>query len=305
MVVYGASAPRLVEVVDRAFQEIDRLDGLMSHYQPESELCGINREAARQSVVVTPELFRLLEECFRYSRETDGAFDITIGPLMKLWGFFQKCGRMPARPELAQTLARIGYGHVKLDAAARTAAFDQAGIEFDLGAIGKGYAVDRAVAMLRAGGIARALVSSGTSSIYALGAAPGEQGWQVSVCHPLDRRKEACSVRLRDLSISISGGYEQCFLLDGRLYSHLLDPRSGAPVEGMLMTAVIAESSAASDALSTAFFVSGVEHTRLYLRRHPNLAAILYEPGASMHSVEQTMLKSRMVKLAADRLVTM
>ncbi len=170
--------------------------------------------------------------------------------------------------------------------------FDQPGIEFDLGAIGKGYAVDRAVSILRSAGVTQALVSSGTSSIYALGAPPGEPGWNVSVCHPFDRRKEACSLLLRDLSISISGVYEQCFALDGKLYSHLLDPRCGAPVENMLMTVVIAESNTAGDALSTAFFVGGVEQARQYLRHHPDLTAIFYMPGASAGAVEEISLQS-------------
>jgi thiamine biosynthesis lipoprotein len=303
IVVYGDGASMLAGAVDAAFREIDRLDSLMSVFKPASELCKINREASRQSVVVTPELFRLLQKCLRYSQDTGGAFDVTVGPLMKLWGFFQKSCRMPAKEELAQTLKRVGYRHVRLDARERTVAFDCPGIEFDLGAAGKGYAVDRAVAMLRAAGVKRALISSGTSSIYALGAPPGEQGWQISVCHPLERRNEACSLRLRDLSISFSGGYEQCFVLNGKMYTHLLDPRTGTPVEQMLMTAVLAESNTASDALSTAFFAAGVEQAKVYLRHHSNLAAIFYWPGASAHSVEQTMLKSRVVKLAAQRWV--
>ncbi len=104
IVAFGPSPPFLQEVVDRAFREIDRLDALMSHYKPESELCGINREASRQRVVVSPELFKLLEDCLHCSEETGGAFDITIGPLMKLWGFFQRGGRMPAKAELTKTL---------------------------------------------------------------------------------------------------------------------------------------------------------------------------------------------------------
>jgi FAD:protein FMN transferase len=292
IVAYAADASRLAQVVDHAFQEIDRLDNLMSHYNPESELCAINREAARQSVAATPEMFALLEESLRYSQETGGAFDITVGPLMKLWGFFQKCGRIPPKTELARTLKRIGYRQVHLHAAKRTVAFDRPEIELDLGAIGKGYAVDRVVDMLRAAGIARALVSSGASSIYALGAPPRRQGWQISICHPLHRQKQVRSLRLKNLSISISGGAEQCFVLDGKLYTHLLDPRSGVPVEHTLMTVVLAESNTAGDALSTAFHVAGVEPTRRYLRHHPDLAAILYRRSASARGVEEICLRS-------------
>ncbi len=286
--------------MDGAFQEIDRLDSLMSHYRPDSEVCKINREAVRQPVVVSPELFELLQNCLKYSRDTNGAFDITVGPLMKLWGFFQGCGRIPAHSELIDTLRRTGYRHVMLRPESRAIALDEPAIELDLGAIGKGYAVDRAVAILRAEGIARALISSGSSSIYALGAPPGEQGWEVSICHPLDRRNQARTLRLQNLSVSISGAHEQRFVRDGKVYGHLLDPRTGMPVEKVLMTVVLAESNTASDALSTAFFVAGADQTRAYLEDHPNLTVFLYLSTASPRQMEETRLASSVHRLPAD-----
>ncbi len=150
----------------KSFQEIDRLDNLMSHYKPESELSMINREAFHQTVAVTPELFNLLQDSLRFSEETSGAFDITVGPLMKSWGFFRGWGRLLEQSELDEALKRTGYRNVRLDAAAPTLRFGEPGIELDLGAIGKGYAVDRVVEILRAEDTS-ALVSSGTSSIYA------------------------------------------------------------------------------------------------------------------------------------------
>jgi thiamine biosynthesis lipoprotein len=305
IIAYGASLVSLEDAVDRAFEEIDRLDNLMSHYKPDSEVCAINREAYRQAVIVTPELFNLLEDSFRYSEATGGAFDITVGPLMKAWGFFRGWGRLPEPGELEQALKRIGYQHVRLDAATRTLAFDEAGVELDLGAIGKGYAVDRAIETLRVAGVTCALVSSGTSSIYALGSPPGGLGWEISVCDPMDRRKQACSLWLQNLSISISGDYEQSFVLDGKLYTHILNPRTGRPVENMLMTVVVAASNTASDALSTAFFVAGVERSRAFLEHHPNLHAIFYRPGGSPRSFEQTVVQSSVTHLRADRFMRM
>jgi FAD:protein FMN transferase len=296
---YGASSVFLKEAVRRAFREIDRLNHLMSHYRPESELSALNRNAHRKRVVVTHELFKIIEASLRYSEETHGAFDITVGSLMKSWGFFRRCGRMPSPPELAQALKQTGYRHVKLDAAARTVGFDKPGIELDLGAIGKGYAVDRAVEILRKEGIVQALVSSGTSSIYALGSPPGKHGWEVSVCHPRDRRKTTCSLRLEDLSVSISGDCENFFEIEDRIYSHLMDPNTGMPVQDILMTAVVSPSATQSDALSTSFLIGGVAKSRSYLECHPNLAAIVYRRAGSADRVEQLALKSKVTNIPA------
>lgn len=305
VIAYGQCFISLEKAVQKAFREVDRLNSIMSHYKPESELCAISRGAWRQEVVVTAELFKLLEESLRYSEETTGAFDVTIGPLMKSWGFFRGWGRLPSSTELAQALQRIGYRHIRLNTAARTIRFDQPGIELDLGAIGKGYAVDRAVEVLRGEGITQALVSSGTSSIHALGSPPGEQGWKISVCHPLDRRKKVCSLRLQNLSISVSGDYEQFFQLDGKIYTHIIDPRTGMPAEGILMTAVISPSASESDALSTSFFVAGIESSRAYLDRHPNLTALLYTAVPFQRTVEQVMLKSGAMKLPVNSFAIM
>ena len=305
VVAYGANSAFLEELLSRAFNEIDRLNDAMSHYKTDSELSIINREGARQKVIVTPELFKLLESCIHFSEETDGAFDITIGPLMKSWGFFRGWGRLPSPTELADVRKRIGYRHIQLDSAARTIGFDEPGIELDLGAIAKGYAVDRVIEILSAAGVTRALVSAGTSSIYALGAPPDKQGWGISIRDPLNARESARLLRLQNLSISISGDYENFFEVDGRIYAHILDPIRGQPAEEMSMTVVISSSATQGDALSTSFFVGGVERSRAYLKRHPDLTAIFYIPNRSSHSFEEIVLKSTVMKLPTDRFATM
>jgi thiamine biosynthesis lipoprotein len=302
---YGDHSAQLKEVVDRAFREIDRLNSEMSHYKPESELSAINREAFRHRVVVTPGLFKLLEDCLRYSKETGGIFDITIGPLMKAWGFFQGWGRFPSQTELTEVMKRVGYRHVTLDAATRTIEFDAPGVDLDFGAIGKGYAVDRVVKILRSEGVLQALVSSGASSIYALGAPPGKEGWEISVCHPFDRRKTVCRLRLQNLSISVSGDLEKFFESNGKIYSHIMDPRNGMPTEDRLMTVVISSSATQGDALSTSFLVGGITQSREYLKHHSNLTAIFYIPVRSTREVEELVLKSSEIKVAVDRLARM
>ena len=305
VVVYGSNSDYLEGVTNLVFQEIDQLDDQMSNYKPSSELSAINREAARQAVIVEPRLFKLIQDSLEYSRESGGAFDITVGPLMKSWGFFRGKGRLPSKSELAQVLKRIGYQHIKLDASERTIQFDTPGIEIDLGAIAKGYSVGRAVDILRDNGIKVALISSGTSSLYALGSPPGEHGWQISVRNPLDTGKAACVLRLQNLSLAVSGDYEKFFKLGGKTYAHIMDPHTGRPVENMLSTAVVSPSATDSDALSTSFFVEGPHAARHYLTRHPNLTAVFFLPGATSHTFKQVVLRSNAIKLPGDAFFSM
>lgn len=303
IVTYGSNAEYLEEVTEQAFGEIDRLDHQMSTYRPESELSLINRQAYRQRVVVEPRLFNLLERSLRFSEETGGAFDMTVGPLMKAWGFFRGRGRLPQSSELARVLRRVGYRHVKLDAARRTIHFDEPGIEIDLGGIAKGYAVDEVVKILKSEGIHQALVSSGTSSVYALGSPPGQKGWKISVRNPLHLKQAACVLRLQNVSLSVSGDYEKFFKLGGKTYAHIMDPHTGMPVENMLSTVVISPSATDSDALSTAFFVEGIKRSRVYLQHHSNLTAIFYLPRHARHAFHQVILKSLVTNLPAGSLV--
>lgn len=264
----------------------------MSHYKAESEVSRINRKAGREAVLVEPRLFRLLEESIRYSQETGGAFDITVGPLMKAWGFFRGQGRRPSRSELARIMDGVGYRHIQLARDQRTIRFDVDGLELDLGGIAKGYAVDRAVDILRSQGVAVALVSSGTSSIYALGAPPGERAWQITLRDPFEARKAGDVVHLKNYSLAVSGTYEKFFRLHGKTYTHILDARTGQPAMNMLATAVLGPQAMESDALSTSFFVLGVEGSRKYLASHPQLAVLFYAPSSAERGFRRVVLQS-------------
>ena len=200
-VVYGRELARLREAAAAALDEVDRIDRLMSNYKNDSELSRVNREAAKAPVKVDPELFDFIAECLRYSRESEGAFDITVGPLMKAWGFFRGEGRMPSEAELAEARSRVGYRRVILNQKDGTIFFDRAGVELDLGGIAKGYAVDRAVAVLKRYGVTSALLSAGGSTIYALGAPPGKPAWEIEVQDPVERGKIAMRIRLKDRAL--------------------------------------------------------------------------------------------------------
>jgi len=302
VVVYGQDRDYLAEVVNQVFEEVDRLDGQMSNYKPESELSVINREAAQREVTVEPRLFRLIQYSVQASQESGGDFDITVGPLMKLWGFFRGQGRLPSPAQIAPVLKRIGYRHVHLDAARRTIHFDQSGVELDLGGIAKGYAVDQAVEILRSNGVAAALVSSGTSSIYALGSPPGERGWKVTVRDPFRAGKAADVFRLRNFALSTSGNYEKFFKIGGKTYCHIMDPHTGRPVQNMLSTVAAVPTGTESETLTKIFFVGGVDKSRPYLGSHPNAIGVFYQPGEQQQTFKRTLLRSKSFQISSDSL---
>ena len=243
--------------LEAAFEEIERVEEALSNYRASSELSRINRLAAQQEVTTDPEVFALLEAALAHGRRSDGAFDITVGPLMRAWGFFRGDGRYPTSEELRRAAEIVGQDKVQLEAATRTVRFIVPGVELDPGAIGKGYAVDRAVKILTEAGIEAALVNAGSSTLYAMNSPPGKNGWTVRVRNPKDRPQTVATVTLRNESLSTSGVYEKFFQLGGRRYCHVMDPRTGMPVQGVLQTTLIASDSTTTDALSNAMFVMG------------------------------------------------
>lgn len=275
---YGPDAETLPRTVEEAFDEVDRIDRMMSHYKAESPLSRVNREAARHPVTVDRELFDFIAGAMRYNRDSEGAFDITVGPLMRAWGFFGGDGRMPTAEELGAARRRVGAGHVTLNESATSIGFDVAGVELDLGGIAKGYAVDRVVGLLRVRRISAALISAGGSTIYGLGAPPGRDGWDVMIQDPVDPQKVARTIRLKDRALSVAGSAEKSFETGGVRYSHIMDPRTGSPVQGVLSVAVLASSGTAGDALDNAFFVLGPAGSRKYLKQLPGTEVFFFLP---------------------------
>jgi thiamine biosynthesis lipoprotein len=280
VIAYGREGQEIKQIVREALDEVDRIDRLMSHYKKDSPLSEINRNAAKGPVRVEAELFDFISECSKYSRESDGAFDITVGPLMKAWGFFRDEGRLPSDSELSKARANTGYRHIILDEKERTVRFDRDGVELDLGGIAKGYAVDRAVALLKSRGIERALVSAGGSTIYGLGSPPDSSGWEIEIQDPIDHRKTAATINLNNRALSVSGSYEKFFEVDGVRYSHIMDPRTGLPVQGLLSVAVVAETGTAGDALDNVFYVLGIEKSRKLIQQYPVTEVIFFLPDS-------------------------
>ena len=258
IVVYGSDQAAVNQAIDAAFDEAHRLDELLSNYKPASEWSRINREAAVHPVAVSPELFQLLSDCTDYSSASEGAFDLTVGPLMRAWGFFGGTHHVPSPEQLRDALQRVGYQHVRLNAWNQTVYFDRSGVEIDPGGVGKGYAVDRMVAILRTRGVRNALLAASGSSIYGLGNPPDEpRGWPISIADPWDHRNNAAQVFLKDMSLSTSGAYEKSFRVAGHRYSHIMDPRQGAPAENAVQVTVLAPRTIDSEVWAKPYFIQG------------------------------------------------
>ena len=246
---------------EEALDEIERIENLLSLYRPHTEIAQLNARAAREWVRVSTPVFRLLELARRLSEETGGAFDITAGPLIRCWGFQGGSGHKPTPEEIAEARACVGMNLVEMNASERSVRFTRAGVSLDLGAIGKGYAIDRAIEILREAGVTSALLHGGTSTTAAIGAPPDAAAWNIAVDLPATDATSPPTrlavVPLRDESLSVSAVWGRSFQSGDQRFGHVLDPRSGQPVQGTLLAALVLPSATESDALSTALLLEG------------------------------------------------
>jgi thiamine biosynthesis lipoprotein len=266
-----------------AFDEIEAVEDRLTIYREASEVIELNHSAADGEVAVSDELFALLQLAKKLHHETEGAFDITGTPLSRVWGFFKRAGRLPSEEEISVALAGVGMEHVKLTAASKTVEFTQPGVEINFNALGKGYALDRAAAMLAERGAGDYLWHGGRSSILARGRNHGDdrECWSIGLQDPLRPQIRLGEFHLRNRALGTSGGGTQFFECEGRRYSHILDPRDGWPAEGVYTATVMAASAAEADALSTAAFVLGPEGAAKLCQRRPDIGVVLVCPGSS------------------------
>ena len=259
LLLCGAEPSRLRAAGEEALEEITFLDRQLSFYDPNSEISRVNALAAKGPVKVEPRILQLLKKASELSAATGGAFDITIAPLMKIWGLTGGTGRIPTDDEIDEVMQVVGMRLIHMNEEESTIAFDREGVKIDLGAIGKGYAIDRAVEVLKDSGVRSALVHGGTSTIYAIGVTPDGSPWRVAVRNPHAESEPhpQRKIDLCDSSLSVSAVHGKSFTCDGQQYGHVIDPRSGRPTRAAALAAVSGPSATETDALSTALLVLG------------------------------------------------
>jgi len=278
IVLYAPSEQVARDAARAAFARIAELDGIMSDYRAASELMQLSKKAGGPPVPVSADLFDILARAREISRLSGGAFDVTVGPLVRLWRRARRTRRLPDPEELARARARVGYDKVRLDAKERTVQLTVDGMLLDLGAIAKGYAAEAVLEVLRHYGITRALVAA-SGDIAAGDPPPGARGWKVAIA-PLDKAAtESRFVLLQHAAVSTAGDAEQFVEIDGKRYSHIVDPHTGLGLTRRSSATVVARDGTTSDGLDTAVSVLGTRK---------GLALVEGVDGAALLYVERT-----------------
>jgi len=292
IVTYGTNLTQASKAIDHAFQEIDRLEQVMSIYKPASELSRLNSTAHLQLQTISSDLYQVIKESLHYSELTEGEFDVTVGPLAERWKAVGRGEQAPGPAEEKRLRSAVGYRQVEL-IPPNGIHFHSSGLAIDLGAIGKGYAVDRAAAVLHDFGIESALINSGGSTFYAMGCPPSQSGWLVHLCDP--SAHFGPHVLLNENSVSTSQQTPPS-LLGMPSFGHIIDAVAGEPLDSATAVSVVAESATASDALSTALLLMGPAKGRDLVKRLPNVAAV----WISSEGLAQTVTSGPEILMASE-----
>lgn len=295
IVADGRDQNEIVDIANLALDEVEQLDSELSCFRPTSEVSFVNAEAAQRPIMVGPDLFEILRAAKEVWWETDGAFDVTAGPLIDLWRSAEQTGTAPDKQAIDEALARVGMSRVVLDEHTHSVQFDTGqntqhpepvegslsvpSLRINLGAIGKGYAVRKAASILREYDVGSALVSGGGSTIFGFGDGPDGDGWRVGIRHPSKLDERVTEIVLRGQAMSTSGGPAHRDKDVEENFEHIIDPATGEPaMSEAASVSVIADDAMLSDALATAFYLRGRELATRYCAAHPGTRAVFVAP---------------------------
>ncbi|MBM4330577.1 MAG: FAD:protein FMN transferase [Deltaproteobacteria bacterium] len=279
IVVSLADSKKAEEAWEAAFGEIQGIDFLMSNYREDSEVSRINRNAGKKETLVSPETLRVIERALEFSSLSGGAFDISIASVFRLWNFRE--GKLPDEKSLMGKLPKVDYRRIKVDRARSSVYLQEQGMEIDLGAIAKGYAVDRASAILQEKGIENFIVNAG-GDLKVNGSKEEGVAWTVGIQHPRLPSTMIAKLSLRQTAVATSGDYQKFFIKGGERYHHLLNPSTGTPARESQSVTVMAPSAMDADALATAIFILGPEKGLSLIERLPNVHTIIVDRRGSV-----------------------
>ncbi len=272
------------DALDAICREVMRLEELLSRFLPDSDISRINESAGIKSEKINLDTFDVLSKAVDFSRSFPGCFDVTIEPLVNLWKISNETFIQPDRSSIKQILPMVNYQDLLLDPWEMTAGLKNIGQSVDLGGIGKGFAGDKIVEVLRKFDITSAYSNLG-GNVVTLGAKPDGSPWQVGIQHPRQENSIIGSVSVVDQTVVTSGDYQRCFIdSQGKRHHHILDPRTGYPAEsGLISVSIVSEKSLAADALSTMVFVAGMEKGLENLKKFPQTEAIFVDAGLQVY----------------------
>lgn len=281
--VVAADEAHGTEYLDLAIDEIRRIERLISSWDPHSQTSEINRQAGVTPVAVDPELYGLIERSVGISRLTDGSFDITYASVDKLWYFDGSMTSMPEPDAVAASVALIGYRKIELDPATHSVYLPERGMKIGFGAIGKGYAADRARELLEARGVTAGIVNA-SGDLTAWGRQPDGSDWKVAITNPLNKQKAFAWLPVDGRAVVTSGDYERYVIFDGVRYAHIIDPRTGYPATGIISATVFAPRAELADALATSIFVMGTETGIDFVDQLPGVDVIIVDDANRVHA---------------------
>ncbi|MCB0664571.1 MAG: FAD:protein FMN transferase [Saprospiraceae bacterium] len=269
--------------IDTAVSEISRIERIISSWDPASQTSEINLNAGIRPVKVDEELFKLIKRSFAISGLTDGAFDISYASMDRIWKFDGSMDTMPGEHEIARSVEKVGYQKIILDEDNHTVFLPEKGMKIGFGAIGKGYAADKAKSLLINLGVAGGIINA-SGDMNTWGTQSDGQDWKVAITNPLNKDLAFALVPLKQGAVVTSGDYEKYVEFDGVRYTHIIDPRTGYPAHGIVSATVFAPSAELADALATSVFVMGYDVGIERINQIPQVECIIIDDGGQVHT---------------------
>ena len=271
--------------IDTAIDEISRIEKVISSWNPTSQTSEINRNAGIQPVKVDEELYQLIERAIGISKLTDGAFDISYASMDRIWTFDGSMTEMPSEEDIKRSVSKVGYQNIILDPNKQTVFLKIPGMKMGFGAIGKGYAADKAKALLIEKGVVSGIINA-SGDMNTWGKQPNGKPWKVAITNPLDKQKAFAMLPISEGAVVTSGNYEKFVTLNNKKYSHIIDPRTGYPSSGILSVTVFAPKAELADALATSVFVMGKEVGLNRINQLSKIECIIVDENGNLFTSE-------------------